>query len=609
METLNPGGSYPLEEKWKQIRSKIDRAPVPVPTGVTRETYLDAAERIVRTLAAWQNEDGLLVDPFSKNEFYATNRRGQQVLVHAQTRYLGALGHLIAAGRCEDLTDGCVKAYEERLDHLDEVALSPEFWVKEMVYAHRALADRVAPDRLRNWESAWRAHDPWSSYRSASSGKVNNRNGAVFALTSEFFKKRADLGGDDALIEEAIAYLAGDFTPWGMYRDPNDPMTYDLVVKQQLDLIRHYGYEGEHLDWIAEICRRGAFTSLLMQSTTGQMPFGGRSNQFQFMEAHFACLCESRAAFCKRAGDDLLAGVFKRAGRRAVQMTLPWIMDMRPFRHTKQGFHPSLGHGVDSGGPYSVYGALAASLLGTAYHLADEGIEERTTPAEAGGFAFALWPAFHKVIAACGGYHVEVDTRADRHKDSTGLGRLHRDGVRPETALSGSISSEANYSFGMDQPLKSLTIGPAWRDADGAERRLAEFAPEILDVGFTILRETPDGVSFEIRYRGELGGCREVTEIYTLTGRGLTYSACCNPQPPALYILAPVIHSDGDADASVSEGDSGIEVTYRGAVYHITVRQGKTWRFTDDPPAANRNALYRTLEVQDNTVSLALVLV
>ncbi len=434
---------YPLEAKWDWIRGEIERASGPQPTGVTRETYLDAAERMVRTLAAWQDENGVIVDPFSEERFYYTNHRGQKVLVFAQARFIGALGHLIAAGRCEDLVDACIKAYEERLENLDEVKHSPEFWIKEMMYAHRALKEKVGPERLKRWEALWRAHNPRTSYRVVEGG-MHGSNLAVFALTGEFFKIREGFGGDAELIEEAVAYLAGDFTPYGMYRDPNDPITYSLVVKQQLDLVRHYGYDGKHLAWVTEVCRRGALTSLLFQSVTGGMPFGGRSNQFHLMEGHFACLCETQAVYYKQAGDPLMAGVFKRAARRAVQMTLPWVMDMDPFRHTKQGFDPALGHGVDSGGPYSVYGSLAASLFATAYHLADEEIEERMAPAEVGGFAFDLWPAFHKVFATCGGYHVEIDTRADHKKDATGLGRLHRIGVWPETALSASLSPEAS---------------------------------------------------------------------------------------------------------------------------------------------------------------------
>lgn len=598
---------FPLAGVWQRVRDHIATLPTPQRALPGSEIYLDASERIVRTLAAWQDDDGIIRDPFADDQFYVTNRRGQRVLVHTQARYLGALGNLLAAGRCEDLVSGGLKAYEERLEHLDEEPLAPEFYIKEMVWAHRALKVRVDPERASRWESRWLEHDPWSSYRCARGGEVGGTNCSVFALAGEFLKQQHGLGGDDDLMEEALAYLACDFTPWGMYRDPQDPMTYDLVVKQQLDLIRHLGYCGPHQGWIDEICQRGATTSLLSQSSTGQMPFGGRSNQFHLMEAHFACLCETQATRYHRAGDAVAAGIYKRAGRRAVGLVLPWIMEMEPFRHTKQGFHPSLGHGVDSGGPYSVYGALAASLLAAAYHLADDGIGERLTPAEVGGFAFDLWPAFHKVFASCSGYHVEVDTRADPEKDATGLGRVHRCGVRPETALSGSISARATYSFGVERPARSLAIGPVWRHATGVEHRLADFGEEITQARLTVLRETPEEVAFRISYAGDLGGCREVAETYTLAANGVSYSVRCEPRPMVLGLLVPLIQSDGDVETQVAETDSGVDVRYRDAIFRVRVPQGVAWRMRQAPLAANRNALYRTLEVEGNSIFLELI--
>lgn len=596
MASINLEESYPLEGKWGDIRDRMEKASIPTPTGITRDRYLDVAERIVRALADYQDETGAIVDPYHRDEHR---------LIHAQTRFVGALGRLIAAGRRLDLIEACVKGYEGYLMRLHEVEHAPEFWVKELMYAHGALRDKIPLERLGRWKEVWCTHVPRSQYKAACGG-LRYHNLVVFVLTSEFFKIEQGLGGDQELIEEAIRYLSQDFTAYGMYRDPDDPMTYDLVVKQQLDLVRACGYAGEHRAWITEICRRGALTSLLCQSVTGQMPFGGRSNQFHFVEAHFACLCESQARFYKDMGDSIMAGVFKRAGRRAFQITLPWIMDMEPLRQIKQGFHPRLEHGLDSGGYYTVYGALAASLCGTAYHLADEEIEERITPAELGGFVFDLWPGFHKVFATCEGYHVEVDTRADHRKDATGLGRLHRIGVWPETALSGSISSDANYTFGVERAHRNLAFGPAWKDAEGQEHCLADLESEIEDVRLTIRKETPEEVCFEMAYRGDLGGCSTIIEAYSLTSKGLAYSIDLHPEPSASYILVPVIISDGQIEASILEAPCGMDVMYRGAVYGIRLRAGKMGAFTEDPPAPNRNALYRTWKVCDEKVRVFL---
>ena len=125
--------AFPLAETWQRVRGRISTEPAPQPALPGRETYLDASERIVRALAAWQDGDGIIRDPYAGDEFCVTNRRGQRVLVHTQARYLGALGNLLSAGRCEGLVPGGVLAYEERLEPLDEEPLAPEFYTKEMV--------------------------------------------------------------------------------------------------------------------------------------------------------------------------------------------------------------------------------------------------------------------------------------------------------------------------------------------------------------------------------------------------------------------------------------------------------------------------------------------
>ena len=581
---------YPLEEKWERLREALAEAPTPEPTGFTREIYLDIAERIIRTAVPWQDETGTIIDPYKGEE---TNS--------CTARFVGTLGQLIAAGRCHDLIDACVAGYEACLLRLDEVPSSPEFWTKELMYAYRALEGKIPDSQLDRWKSAWEDHDPRKCYRCT----VDNLtvNTVVFALAGEFFKHRNGLTQDNEIVDRLMSTQQDLFTSHGMYRDPNDPITYDLVVRQQLDLIRSYGYEGRLLPWLEETSRRGALTALLYQSSVGQVPFGGRSNQFHFVDAHFACMCESQARFYAAKGDFLMAGVFKRAGRRAVSLTVPWIMEFEPYHHTKQGFDPSLQHGVDSGGFYSIYGILMGSLCGTAYHLADDDIEERLTPAELGGYVFDLWPAFHKVFATCSGYHLEIDTNADLKKDATGLGRFHRLGVRPETALSGSIATEADYTFAFDKPLHNLAIGPAWTHGDGVEYRLADM-DENEDVSLDIVDETVERLEFRITYQINKSSCKSITELYRLDANGLRYSVSVYPKPSRLCILIPAITTDGDVSSTEQVTASGFEITYRDSVYRI--RTEGDIHFRKDPPSANRNAFYKTLEVSSDALSLEL---
>jgi len=380
-------------------------------------------------------------------------------------------------------------------------------------------------------------------------------------------------------------------------------MTYDLVVRQKLDLMLSEGYSGSELQWVEEVCRRGAIVSLLMQSTTGQCPFGGRSNQFHFVEAHFACLCECRARYYHARGQAALAGAFKRAGRRAIAMTRPWVTGIQPFRHTKQGFLPSLEHGVDSGGYYSVYGLLMASLCATAYHLADDNIPEVITPAELGGYVLQLSPAFHKVFATCAGYHMQIDTRADLSKDATGLGRFHHEGAWPETALSMPITATPTYSFCFQTPLRNMAIGPAWLDAEGNQHRLADFSDEIEQVTLVVHQQTPGHVAFDLHYTGDMAGVRSIRESCDLTADGLSYAVALSPTPAAVWITVPAIRTDGDAESLDRSDDRCVRIEYRGWVFEVV---GPCPQRASDPPAANRNALYDTYSVPADHVRLRL---
>ena len=60
---------FPLVETWQRVRDHIAAAPSPLQTMPGSEIYLHASERIVRALAAWQDDDGIIRDPFADDQF------------------------------------------------------------------------------------------------------------------------------------------------------------------------------------------------------------------------------------------------------------------------------------------------------------------------------------------------------------------------------------------------------------------------------------------------------------------------------------------------------------------------------------------------------------
>lgn len=135
---------------------------------------------------------------------------------------------------------------------------------------------------------------------------------------------------------------------------------------------------------------------------------------------------------------------------------------MKPFRNIKNSFHPSLKHGFDPYGDYSVYSLLIASLAGFAYMLSNDGIEEKVTPFEIGGYVLYLQEPFYKIFATCQGYHIEIDTKADHNYDATGLGRIHKFSVPSELGLSSPIVSNPKYILSIKPCSRNVAIGPGW---------------------------------------------------------------------------------------------------------------------------------------------------
>jgi len=574
---------------WTTLRERAAREPMPDPTGVTVATYLDIAERIVRAAVPWQDRFGAIVDPY--RHFQSST---------LTPRFVGALGQLIGAGRCADLLDVCARSYEQVLSTITDPRTVPEFSLKELVLAHEALRTRVARERVERWEAHWRDYRLECAASCVHRNLDNNFN--TFALVGEFARIQAGLGGDMAFVERLIEKEMRHIDENGMYEDPGGPLTYHVVVMQQWALLLMLGYRGRYHAAVRDAVRRGGLASLLMQSVTGQAPFGGRSNQFHHMEAQSAALFEVCARLARDDGDALLAGAFKRAARRDVALIRPWIMEMEPYRHLKQGFHPSLDHGNDAPGLYSVYGTLPASLLGMAVRTADETIGERLTPAELGGYVFCTTPRFHQVFAHCGGWTIQVDTKANLEKDATGLGRVQRVGLRPETILAGSIPARPNYSFAFPLPQRNVAIGPEW--GAGQVCRLADFSAEIREVRVSRREESPEHVAFEIEYAGDLGGLRSVREHYDLTPAGLRYRAETDPATRALRYTVPIIETDGDARSEVESDGHAIRVLYRGGSFSVTVENGSI-SLTDERDA-NRNALYRVALATSSAGAMAL---
>ena len=582
---------YPLEGKTAFLLKQRTWVSDWRPTGVTEELYTALSEPIVRQAVAWQEPGGRIIDPFAGEETPTTT-----------ARFVGALGGLMLQGRCLDLADSGIRALTAAAGDLYAAAQKPvkgsEFYGKELMLGYLALRNRVDDATLELWKKYLGGYNPDTSYDFVL-GKLpaaELHNYTTFALAGEQFKKRYGIADNTDFIERHLATQLVRFNRFGMYHDPVNPMTYDAVGRMNLSLLLFWGYDGPQRGALEELLRRGALTMLLTMSTTGECPYGGRSNQQNFNEATAALLFEYEAARVKRAGDAELAGVFKRAARLAVLSVKRWL-DLRPVGFLKNGFPTSSQHGRQKGyGFYGVYSLLIASQLGLARLVSDPKIKERPVPWERGAYVIRLDDDFHKVFASCGGYHIEIDIRADHHYDATGLGRLHKVGVPTETALSTPIVPKPEYLVSTPEAPRAVAIGPGW-ESRGRAQWLSDLSSEIEKVEFEVLDEKPESVNFRIVYViGKAGD--GVVETYELDGRGLNVGWEIRPgtgeSRGGIRVQMPLLLTDGRHESKLRPGKSSFEVEYQGHVYKVVCQAPPGVEATlESFTVPNRNGIYR----------------
>jgi hypothetical protein len=235
---------------------------------------------------------------------------------------------------------------------------------------------------------------------------------------------------------------------------------------------------------------------------------------------------------------------------------------------------------------------LAGNTFATAWHLSDESIEEAPAPVDGGGYLLNLWPAFHRTFATCGDYHMQVDNRGQRGYDATGLGRLHRRGVRPETALSTSIPAQPNVLLSIDAAGENAAIGPVLQH--GLKRiPLAECSEKILSADVTRIAETPTRVAFAITYRGDLPNADSVTMAYELTPNGLSIIPTTTGGELCEFQV-PLIVTDGEGVSRISLSETGFRAVYDGATYRVSVDDAKGLDISiSDTELPNNTGIYR----------------
>jgi len=558
--------------------------------------YLDAAEAVVDVARRdWLDAEGLIRDPFETSDRWQGGTAARFACPAAIVAHRRQRPDLVepAALALDQVTAKIGRAAAEGRPAFVPGVL--DLTAKEIVVARDLLAPRVAPARLASWDERLAAIDPEVAYTFAAKRREGQRanNYEAYASVGEWLRCRAGLADTRAWIEAATRANLEWTTEHGLYRDPGDPATYDLSVRQNWCELLRYGYDGPLAGELDELMRRGGLTTLHMMSPLGWAPYGGRSSLFVHNEGMAAYIAECEARRWHGLERPDVAGAFRRAAHLAGSVAHHHYCGLEPLRNIKNSFAPSTKHGRDrTYGEYAVYSLLGASLLARAALVADDAIPVAGQGIGAQGSLLHLYPDFHRTFATCGDTQVQLDTRAQLSHDATGVGRIHRVGVPPALGLSCSVAPDASYIVSRGAGGRAAAIGPAWRCADGAWQSLAGCSEEIVDVSCQSEHVGPDAVRWTIAQ--QLVGCDvgRVLQRYALEPGRLHIDVELPPGTREVAVEVPCLVFDGERETSIETGADYLCVRFRGA--RLVARAPQADRVVLAPEErASRQAVYR----------------
>lgn len=554
------------------------------PTGIARDYYLDIIE--------------ICVDAYKMEELESRLPKDENDLVEdiqSYSRITCAIGVLISSGRKQDylplwikMMDACCRSCHRITDDM-----RVDFAVKEILIAFKVMKDRVPKDKKNYWLQMLSKINPDNNYLYVirkEDDKKSMHNINIYNMVGEYLRETEGLTVTDEYFDRHWPEQLERFDENGMYQDPGCPILYDLTTRCHIQIMLGYGYRGRYYEELNENLKKSGMFTLFMQSAAFELPYGGRSNQFLFNEALIASNCEYEANRYKKDGDLKTAGAFKRCAHLSVKAIRRWL-EVSPPRHIKNFYPLDSLHGAEGYGYYDKYMVTLGSFIYIAYLYADDTIEEYPCPAEMGGYVFQPSKGFHKIFANYSGNSIEIDTKADLHYDSTGLGRYHKTGFPTELALSMPFTEHPNYNVLQELQKKSVSLCPGWQNGEGKIQFLCELS-EGVESELTDICMKPEKVSFTVKYYGEaIKGCKGILEAYTLNQEGVRVEVkLISPIVEMMYYRIPLLETNGKDRSGIYYDERIAHVSLNEYIYKVIASDNIS---VETELIGNRNGAYR----------------
>lgn len=540
-----------------------------------KEKYLDLMEK---ALSAY---------PYEHILRYFNDVKTNGLSEHGFPRLTADIGILISHGRRRDLLPIFLEMMEFCCKSIPNVKAANDFSVREMISCIWEVEKSgvVSAEDLGRWRGYLRTIDPLTCYtRVATSLDCNYRNWVLFTAVSEFFRGKDGLCEPAEFIEFQLQQQLRFFDENGMYLDHKkadhhyNPFVYDLVPRGLLSLLLDEGYQGKHYNAIDAHLRKAALLTLDMQSPTGELAFGGRSNQFVHNEAWLVGIFEYEAKRYMREGNPKLAIRFAAARDRALKVMEEWLAK-DPIRHIKNRYPTETSYGCEGYAYFDKYMITVASLLYIAYQICEGSITAEAMP-DIEPRTFLTSSRFHKLFLKSGGYGLEFDTDADPHYDAKGLGRVHRAGAPSAICMSCPCPSKPAYIVDVEKPFAFSACAAIRKEGEWS------FGAENGSTYAVLTHGTDESTAFAtLSCRFATG--ETVEESYTVDKNGVRI--VIEGEGTVGYAL-PAFCFDGENAPEIKCDGKILTVLYQGWVCRYTtdgaiLDTGKT--------AANRNGHYR----------------
>ncbi len=517
---------------------------------------------------------------------------------HGFARLTSNMGILISHGRRTDLFPRFLAMMDFCCEAIPTIKAANDFAVREIVTCIIELEKRgtVDAEQINNWKNNLAKIEPYSVYTVIAKEPCEKLfNWALFTGVSEYMRDHIGIANAKETVDTQIATQLRWLDENGMYRDNliYAPMVYDLVARGLFTMLLHFGYNGKYRSEIDAILKKSGLLSLQMQSVTGELPFGGRSNQYMHNEGWLSVILEYEAVRYKKEGNLELASKFKAAAARALDNIEYWFAK-DPIHHIKNRFPLDTKYGCENYGYFDKYMITSASVLHDASLVCDETIpvgkfDDSPLIAETSDY-------FGKIFVRAGGYSLEFEKNSNPQYDADGLGRVHKHGAPSPICISVPCPAKPNYNIDSEKAISaSLTpavfINQKW-----------VYATEHNAIISTLSKSTYDNcATLELCYDFRGGGT--VNAKYTVSENGVEISLSGEDD---IAFMLPLFEFDGETRTEISVDNHAAEVKYEGCMC----------RYTSDgmiedslKHARNRNGHYRVFRaVGKNTLNIKIEL-